>query len=88
MYREVLPELEKIKEIVECYFTTGPFTILCKVYAYNNEHLMELLNNRIQTIPSVVSTDTIISLEQSIEREVPVVYKPKTRGRKSKKAEN
>ena len=88
MYREVLPYLEEIREIVECHFTTGPFTVLCKVYARNNEHLMELLNGRIQNIPGVVSTDTIISLEQSMNREVPVAYKPKTRSRKGKKAEN
>ena len=88
MYREVLPYLEEIREIVECHFTTGPFTVLCKVYARNNEHLMELLNGRIQNIPGVVSTDTIISLEQSLSREVPVAYKPKTRSRKGKKAEN
>ncbi|MBP3670539.1 MAG: Lrp/AsnC ligand binding domain-containing protein [Bacteroidaceae bacterium] len=88
MYREVLPQLEEIKEIVECHFTTGPFTILCKLYAYNNEHLMDLLNNRIQGIPGVVSTETLISLEQSMSRGVPVVYKTKARGRKNKKAEN
>jgi Lrp/AsnC family transcriptional regulator for asnA, asnC and gidA len=88
MYREVIPELEKIREIVECHYTTGPFTILCKLYANNNEHLMELLNNRIQNIPGVVSTETLISLEQSMKREVPVVYKTKPRGRKSKKTEN
>ena len=88
MYREVLPQLEEIKEIVECHFTTGPFTILRKLYAYNNEHLMDLLNNRIQGIPGVVSTETLISLEQSMSRGVPVVYKTKARGRKNKKAEN
>lgn len=88
MYREVIPELEKIREIVECHYTTGPFTILCKLYANNNEHLMELLNNRIQNIPGVVSTETLISLEQSMKREVPVVYKTKPRSRKSKKTEN
>lgn len=87
MYRDVIPELEKIKEIVECHFTTGPYTILCKLYAYNNEHLMDLLNNRIQNIEGVVSTETLISLEQSMNREVPVVYKVKKRTRKSKKEE-
>ncbi len=85
MYREVLPELEKIGEVIECHFTTGPYTMLCKLYAYNNEHLMDLLNNRIQSIPGVVSTETLISLEHSFSREVPVVYKVKTKGRKSKK---
>ena len=27
MYRNVVPELLKIKEVVECHFTTGPYTI-------------------------------------------------------------
>jgi Lrp/AsnC family transcriptional regulator for asnA, asnC and gidA len=33
---------------------------------------MDLLNNKLQTIPGVVSTETLISLEQSIKREIPV----------------
>ena len=33
---------------------------------------MDLLNNKMQSIPGVVSTETLISLEQSIKREVPV----------------
>ena len=31
MYRDVVPELEKIPEIVECHFTTGPYTMLIKL---------------------------------------------------------
>lgn len=56
MYRDVVPELEKIKEIVECHFTTGPYTMLIKLYAHDNEHLMELLNDKIQHIPGVTAT--------------------------------
>ena len=48
MYRDVVPELEKIPEIVECHFTTGPYTMLLKLFARDNEHLMELLNDKIQ----------------------------------------
>ena len=33
---------------------------------------MDLLNNKLQTIPGVVSTETLISLEQSIKREIPI----------------
>ena len=33
---------------------------------------MDLLNNQLQGIPGVVSTETLISLEQSIKREVPI----------------
>ncbi|MCC8144860.1 MAG: Lrp/AsnC ligand binding domain-containing protein [Bacteroidales bacterium] len=72
MYKDVVPELEKISEVVECHFTTGPYTILIKLYARDNEHLMELLNGHIQEIPGVISTETLISLRQSFKREIPI----------------
>ena len=68
LYRDVVPELEKIPEIVECNYTTGPYTMLIKVYARDNEHLMDLLNNRIQMIPGVTGTETLISLDNSIQQ--------------------
>jgi regulatory protein asnC len=70
MYKDVVTRLEKIPEIVECHFTTGSYTMLIKLYAKDNEQLMDLLNNQLQTIPGVVSTETLISLEQSIKREI------------------
>lgn len=72
MYKDVVPEFEKILEVVECHFTTGPYTMLIKLYARDNEHLMELLNNQIQEIPGVTATETLISLRQSIRREMPI----------------
>ena len=72
MYKNVVEELQHIPEIVECHFTTGPYTMLVKLYARDNEQLMNLLNGRLQGIPGVVATETLISLEQSIKREIPV----------------
>ena len=72
MYKNVVQRLNAIPEIVECHFTTGPYTMLVKLYAKDNEQLMDLLNNQLQSIPGVVSTETLISLEQSIKREVPI----------------
>ncbi len=72
MYKTVCAELEKIPEVVECHFTTGPYTMLVKLYARDNSNLMDLLNNRIQEIPGVLSTETLISLDQSIKKEVPI----------------
>ena len=72
MYKDVVPEFEKIPEIVECHFTTGPYTMLIKMYARDNEHFMELLNSKIQEIPGVISTETLISLRQSIKKGIPV----------------
>lgn len=70
MYREVVQELEKIPEVVECHFTTGPYSMLIKVYAQDNQHLMELLNDQIQHIAGVTETETLISLEQSMNRQI------------------
>ncbi len=75
MYRDVVPQLEKIPEIVECHFTTGPYTMLIKLFARDNEHLMELLNDKIQTIEGVTGTETLISLDHSIHREIPISYR-------------
>ena len=72
MYRDVVPELEKIPEVVECHFTTGPYSMLVKLYARDNEQLMDLLNNKIQGIQGVDSTETLISLDQSIKKELPI----------------
>lgn len=72
MYKDVVTQMLKIPEIVECHFTTGPYTMLIKLYVRDNEQLMELLNTQLQSIHGVVSTETLISLEQSIKREIPV----------------
>lgn len=72
MYNAVVKEFAKIPEIVECHYTTGPFTMLIKLYAKDNAHLMELLNGKLQQINGVVSTETLISLTQSIKKELPI----------------
>ena len=50
MYKKVVERLQNIPEIVECHFTTGSYTMLIKLYARDNEQLMDLLNNKLQTI--------------------------------------
>lgn len=72
MYRDVVAELEQIPEVVECHFTTGPYSMLIKVYATDTSHLMELLNDRIQHIKGVTETETLISLEQSLNRQITI----------------
>ncbi len=74
MYRKVVECLNEIPEVVECHFTTGNFTMMIKLYAYDNEHLMTLINTKIQQIPGVISTETLISLHQSITRQLPIVF--------------
>ena len=40
MYKDVVERLKHIPEVVECHFTTGPYTMLVKLYARDNEQLM------------------------------------------------
>lgn len=70
LYRDAVQEIEKIPEVVECHFTTGPYSMLIKVYAQDTHHLMELLNDKIQHVPGVTETETLISLEQSLNRQI------------------
>lgn len=72
MYKSVSAELEKIPEVVESQFTLGSWSMLVKLYAKDDRHLMELLNTRIQEIPGVANTETLTALEQHIERGLPI----------------
>ncbi|MCI1778830.1 MAG: Lrp/AsnC ligand binding domain-containing protein [Bacteroidales bacterium] len=76
-YTMVIEALKKISEVVECHFVTGKYNLLLKLYCLNNDHLMDVLINTIQNIPSVQQTETLISLDESIERQVWVKDFPK-----------
>jgi Lrp/AsnC family transcriptional regulator for asnA, asnC and gidA len=67
---EAVKELKKIPEVLECHYTTGNWSILIKIICRDNEHLMQLLNSKIQPIDGVSRTETFISLEQQIERQI------------------
>ena len=72
MYRSVCAELEKIPEVVEAQYTLGAYSMLIKVFAKDDQHLMRLLNSQIQSIPGVANTETLTALEQSIYRALPI----------------
>ncbi len=65
-------ELEKIPEVLECHYTTGNWSILIKVLCKDNEHLMQVLNKKIQQIEGVSRTETFISLNQQIDRQIQI----------------
>ncbi len=64
--------LKKIPEVLECHYTTGNWSILIKVLCQDNEHLMQLLNKEIQQIEGVSRTETFISLNQQIDRQISI----------------
>ena len=67
---DAVRQLKKIPEVLECHYTTGNWSILIKVICRDNEHLMQLLNHQIQSIDGVSRTETFISLEQQINRQI------------------
>ena len=69
---EAVKQLKKIPEVLECHYTTGNWSILIKILCKDNEHLMHLLNNDIQSIAGVSRTETFISLDQQIERQIKI----------------
>ncbi len=69
---EAVRQLKKIPEVIECHYTTGNWSIFIKILCQDNEHLMHLLNNDIQIIKGVSRTETFISLDQQIHRQIKI----------------
>ncbi len=65
-------QLKDIPEVLECHYTTGNWSILIKLLCKNNEDLMDLLNKKIQAIDGVSRTETFISLDQQIDRQLKI----------------
>lgn len=69
---EAVKQLQKIPEVLECHYTTGNWSIFCKILCKDNEHLMHVLNRDIQSITGVSRTETFISLNQQIDRQIKI----------------
>ncbi|MBD5276586.1 MAG: AsnC family transcriptional regulator [Bacteroides sp.] len=70
-FNHVISELSKIPEVVECHFTTGQYDIFVKLYAHNNDHLLTILQDQIQSL-GLARTETMISFKEAFRRQVPV----------------
>ncbi|MGL5414036.1 MAG: Lrp/AsnC ligand binding domain-containing protein [Clostridium sp.] len=66
----VFDEMHKIKEVVELHITTGAYSMFAKVICKNISDLQEILMNKINTIDGIQRTDTFISLNQPIDRNI------------------
>ena len=69
---KAVKQLVAIPEVIECHYTTGNWSIFLKILCRDNSHLMEVLNKEIQAISGVSRTETFISLEQQIERQIKI----------------
>jgi len=67
---EAVKQLKNIPEVIECHYTTGNWSIFAKLLCRDNEHLMELLNKKIQSVEGVSRTETFISLQEQMNRQI------------------
>lgn len=70
-FESVKEALNKIPEVVECYYTTGEYDLFVKMYARNNRHLMDLLHDKLQPL-GLARTNTIICYSEEFKRQMPI----------------
>ena len=63
--KQVISELKKIPNITIAYITAGKYNIFCKIRAKDTTHAKEIIFE-IDDIDGVSRTETMISLEESI----------------------
>lgn len=66
----VIEELQKIPEVVECYYISGNYTLYIKIIAKNHEHMRKLLYEKIDSIPGIAKTDSIMELGCAFKRNI------------------
>ena len=72
-YHDAVARMKKIDEIVELHYLTGTYSMFAKILCRDTNHLREVLNEKIQSIKGVSRTETFISLEESIKRQIKIV---------------
>ena len=68
LYDTVARELQKIPEIVRLNYTTGNYSMFVKIHCKDTNHLKVVLHDKIQQIEGIERTETMISLEESLDR--------------------
>lgn len=71
-HEEVFQKIMDIEEIVECHHISGKYSLLAKVYTRDNEHLKNVIIEKIQSIVEITSTETLISLQEGFIRPISV----------------
>ncbi|OWY20446.1 transcriptional regulator AsnC [Sphingobacteriales bacterium UPWRP_1] len=73
MYEEVVAQLKNIPEIVSLNYTTGIYSIFLKIICRDTNHLKDLLHDKIQNVKGIQRTETFISLEERINRQIKLI---------------
>ncbi len=72
-YKTAVEQLKQVKEVVELHYCTGQYSMFAKIVCRDTNHLRHVLNEEIQSIKGISRTETIISLEESIKRQISLI---------------
>ena len=70
LYDEVTEKLREIPEVVKMHYTTGNYNIFVKIHCKDTQHLRQVLHDKIQKVEGIERTETLISLEESLNRHI------------------
>lgn len=73
LYEQVLEKLKQIPEITNIHYTTGNYSMFVKIHCRDTNHLKEVLHEKMQQVEGIERTETMISLEESLDRNVLLV---------------
>ena len=68
LYDQVLAKLKDIPEITNIHYTTGNYSMFIKIHCRDTNHLKEVLHDKMQQVEGIDRTETMISLEESLDR--------------------
>ncbi|MEN9685396.1 MAG: hypothetical protein RLZZ28_1182 [Bacteroidota bacterium] len=72
LYDTVARELKKIPQIVRLNYTTGNYSMFAEIVCKDIQELRFVLHDELQKIKGIERTETFISLEESLDRNVVV----------------
>jgi len=72
LYDQVAKDLERIPEIVRLNYTTGNYSMYAEIVCKDINQLRTVLHDELQKIKGIERTETLISLDESFNRHIPV----------------
>lgn len=73
LYDQVAEELKKVPEIIRLNYTTGNYSMFIEIVCKDINQLRFVLHDTLQHIKGIERTETFISLDESFNRNVPVM---------------
>ncbi|KAA9338414.1 AsnC family transcriptional regulator [Hymenobacter busanensis] len=73
VYNSVAEQLRDIPEVVSIHFTTGAYGVFARLVCRDTQHLRDVLHDRIQLIEGIERTETLISLEETLNRPIQLI---------------